>query len=265
MRHNMQDFDKPRPVIIVGPDAVARLQADEAARIAALLDAATLPVEYGGVVPVAPARGPVQMLRLREMAVSEAGNIVERNAGYLGRRGLRVCDAFDLMTRASVKAWQRQAGRAEAQGLDAPRFVPPFTVGQVQAGRDYAALSERCAASGVKCSSLEASVGGGGGCREEAVLHDLRRLRAMRARIGEGLAKEVRRLRPSAHGGVKRRAIRVRGLVDAVCLDGRTLNGVLRAHGWTKNRVVYGALQAALCGALDRMQGYDPERPQDQG
>lgn len=258
MRHKMQDFEKPRQVIIVGPDAVAKLQEAEAARIAALMTDAALPTEFGDTIPVGPARGTVQAFALREMVRTDAGNFVSRNAGYLGRRGLRVSDAFDIMTNAAVTAWRRAAAQAEARGCAAPVFSAPFTYGQVQAGRDYASLIERCAASGVKCSSLEAqSAGGSGGGREEAMLSDFRRLRAYHERIGTGLAKEVRRLRPSLHGGKGRRSIFVRALVDGVCRDGLTLSGVLRAHGWAKDRVVIEALRTALCASLDRMQGYD--------
>jgi hypothetical protein len=144
--------------------------------------------------------------------------------------------------------------------------VAPFTPGQVQAGRDYAALSERCAAAGLRCASLE-GLGGGGSVDDwiERVIADMGRLRAMHHRIGGGLAKEVRRVRPSATGTGRQMVIRTRVLVDMVCIGERTLSGALRAHGWSdsgKNKI---ALSAALRAALDRMQGYSGAVPQDMG
>lgn len=256
MRHDMRDFEM---VIYVNRFGTALLRcpwADDLA-LQRVKDAAAVPPECGPMIMAAPARGTFQTFIPREVVRTDAGNFVSRHAGYKRRLAVRVSDVFEQMTAASLKAWRRECKRAEAKGLQPPAFVPPFTYGQMQVGQDYAALSERCAASGCKCSSLETQSGGGaGGGREEAVIADLQRLRAYHRRIGNGLAKEVRRLRPSAHGGVKRREIRVRVLVDAICLDGETLSDVLKAHGWAKNKVVYVALHSALCAALDRMQGY---------
>lgn len=245
----------------------AVLMAESEAACAAILSASAPPPDCGGEMPVAPARGPMQSFQPREMVRTDAGNFVSRNAGYRGRRAARVSDAFDLMTLAAWKAHCRVADKAARAGRAAPAFVPPFTHGQVYVARGYAALSERCEAAGVKCSSLEAlrAARSGGGDREEAMLADFQLLRAFHARIGTGLAKEVRRHRPSATGG-PRHAIRVRDLVDQVCLGGMTLSEVLARHGWrSKNENVRQGLQAALCAALDRMQGYDLAHPQDVG
>lgn len=259
---------------------LTRLPDDWRLPVAAILRRAEPPSSCGSEIPVAPARGPMQAFVPREMVVTDAGNLVSRRSGYLGRDGARVADAFDLMTVNALKAhpkviaaarrdYDRRAvypmpkGRSR-RAFVAPGFAPPFTHGQVAAARDYAALTERCEASGVSCASLEAvGRGSGGGDREAAIFRDFARLRSLHRRIGDGLAKEVRRHRPSATGG-KRSAIRVRTLVDMVCLGNMTLDEVLRRHGWTsKNESVRADLRTALCAALDRMQGYDLIRPQN--
>jgi hypothetical protein len=261
---------------------LTRLPDDWRLPIAAVLRRAQPPVACGCDIPVAPARGPMQAFVPREMVVTDAGNLVSRRSGYMGRDGARVADAFDLMTMNALKAHPktiaaarvvhgRRAQDQSAKGVQPrpfvePDFVPPFTHGQVAAARDYAALSERCASSGLSCSSLETiKVGSSGGDREAAVFRDFARLRSLQRRIGDGLAKEVRRYRPSATGG-RRSAIRVRTLVDQVCLGGLTLDEVLRANGWGKcDGRVRADLRSALCGALDRMQGYDLSQPQNVG
>jgi hypothetical protein len=86
-------------------------------------------------------------------------------------------------------------------------------------------------------------------------------LRVLQRRIGDGLAKEVRRVRP---GGRKRVAIRDRDLVDRVCLGGQTMSDVLEGCGWGDNQNTREALRASLCKALDRMRGFDLVRPSKQ-
>ena len=243
-----------------GRDRVRAEMADRDGRVRAVLDAARPPSECGPEIPVAPGRGPMQSFVHREMVLTDAGNYTLRRAGYAGRCTARVADGFDVMT--------EQARRSHARkGKDAPPFIPPFTNGQVAIGRDYAALTERCASAGVKCSSMESFSGGGsqGGDREAAIFRDLQRLRAFHARIGQGLAKEIRRTRPSANGGDQRQAIHTRRLVDMVCLGGYTLKKILTIHHWQPNANVIKGLRADLCRALDRMQGYDLDRPQNMG
>lgn len=279
MRHNMQDFEGAKAVVYVDSSGLARCAtlSEEAERIAAIKARAEPPLSCGPDIIAAPARGPMQVFVPREMVVTDAGNLVSRRAGYLGRDGARVADAFDLMTMNALKAHPKVIAAAERdhdkravypqpkgrqpRPFRAPAFVPPFTHGQVSAARDYVALTERCASSGMSCASLEAvGRGSGGGDREAAIFRDISRLRVLHRRIGDGLAKEVRRHRPSATGG-KRSAIRVRTLVDQVCLGNMTLDEVLRRHGWTsKNETVRADLRKALCKALDRMQGYDLDR-----
>ncbi|ETX26437.1 hypothetical protein RISW2_03775, partial [Roseivivax isoporae LMG 25204] len=176
----------------------------------------------------------------------------------------RIGDAFDRMEAAARKAHVQANARRKREGKDPLPFVPPFSIGQQEMGREYARLVERCEAAGVKCSSLE-TVGGGGGdadAREAAIIHDLQRLRLLRRRVGDGLAREVRRHRPSATGG-KRTAIRISCLVDAVCLGDMSLDDVFSKYGWGKvDAKMRGELRSALCGALDRMRGFDLARPQ---
>lgn len=240
------------------PQAFGRKrQALEQKACSEILNRATPPVSCGPEIPVAPARGPMIAFAPRKMEITENGGLVRRHDGYLGRDAARVADAFDRMAQQALRAHGKRLKRAEAEGREASAFVQPFTPGQIAAARDYAALTERCAASGIKCSSLEAirNQGSGGGDREVAVLQDLQRLRALHRRIGDGLAKELRRIRPG--GNDKRRAIRVRYLVDQVCLSGLTLGEVLVSCGWAEDQKLREALRAALCRALDRMQGFD--------
>lgn len=236
-----------------------RLAESDAACVA-VLDAARPPETCGPEMPVAPGRGPMQRFTPRRMEATGTGGFVRRHDGFEGRDAARVCDAFDEMERQASNRHAATRTRAEAEGRDPPAFVAPFNPGQVSIGRAYAALSERVACAGVSCSSFEGRVssGGGRGDREAAIFRDFQQLRAMHRRIGDGLAKEVRRIRP---GGLKRRAIRVRVLVDMVCLGGQTLEGVLKAHGWAVDQKSRNALRLSLCAALDRMQGYDLARP----
>lgn len=249
--------------------ALDRLAASDAA-CREILDRATPPERCSSAIPVAPARQTVIAEVPRKAVMTEAGPRVMRDDEGFGDRA-RLGDAFDVMEDQArrrhkgvvAQAWRAHlercseavaTGRREPNWRE-PRYLPPFTSGQIAAARDYATLTERCLSSGLKCSSLEAqrASGSGGGDREVAVLRDMSRLRAFHRRIGDGLAKEVRRIRP---GGVKRSAIRARTLVDQVCLGGLSLTEVLQAHGWAVDAKSVDALREALRSALDRMQGY---------
>ncbi|MBT9386961.1 hypothetical protein KM176_24185 [Pseudooceanicola sp. CBS1P-1] len=245
--------------------------------LAEILSRATPPEACGPEIPVAPARGPMIAVRPQRMEAGPDGRFTRRAAGHEGHRAARTADAFDLMEAQALRAHPRKVklareahARAVAEGqaalpdFVAPVFLPPFSVGQVAVARDYAALSERCAASGVRCSSFEtlSRSGGTAGDREAAIFRDFEQLRLWHRRIGPGLAKEVRRIRP---GGRKRGAIYARQLVDQVCIGGLTLAEVLDAHGWEKSGKAVEGLRSALAAALDRMQGFDLVSPQNGG
>lgn len=224
-------------------DGLARL-AEEQRRCREMMERATPPADCGDEIPAAPARGPMTTWAPREVRMTDAGNWREVRAGYAGRSGARRADAFDRMT--------ADARRVQAKARSG--FIPPFTVGQVEAGRAYAALVERVEASGVKLASIERVSGGGDGQgqREAAVLDDVRRLKRARGRIGNGLAKEARR-----KGGARGpRSIPVRSLVDMVCLHDRSLSEVLKRHGWAEKGQHREELRVALRAALDRLHGY---------
>lgn len=241
------------------PGMVQERKAAEVRRFEAIKAAAVPPERVSPEIIPAPARRYSVAETPRETVMTPNGPRIVRSAP-VGFDRVRCGDAFDRMhdqarrRHAAIVAEYKKANRA------APDFLPPITPGQEAAGRDYAALAERVAASGVKCSSVEAlGVTGGGGDREVAMLRDFDRLRALQRRIGDGLAKDV--CRPSKGG--MRHAIRVRVLVDQVCLGAMTLDEIMRAHGWAPDRRIRLVLQAALAAALDRMQGYDLARPQN--
>jgi hypothetical protein len=207
----------------------------EADAVAAVLARATPPADVGPV-PVAPARG-----AMRVHDVEEVVNGLRKR--LLGRR-LEQADVFDVM----IAQARRRHG-------DAAGFVPPFTPGQVYMARHYRGLTERHAAGGVRCASLEAGREGGGGDFMDAYLAVGRELDRLHGRIGPGQALVLRRVRPSARGS--RAGISDRRIVDMVCLCGMTLGQVLEAHGWAVKGQYRDGVRTALCGALDRMQGYD--------
>ncbi len=233
--------DLGRIVVRVQPErAQAGLKA-EAVRVAAVKAQATPPADVGPV-PVAPARG---AQRIVTDYVALPGGM--RRA--VGRR-LEAADVFDRMTAQA----QRRHGDSEAP------FVAPFSHGQIAIARHYRALVERHDAGGVRCSQIESGrAGGSGGEFMDAYLAVGSEIARLRARIGAGAAQAVRRVRPSDRGSVVTVSDRV--LVDMVCLQDRTLDAVLVAHGWAVKGAHRQALRVALAAALDRMQGYDLVRP----
>lgn len=244
---------------------VAAARAAEVARISGILAAATPPEACGPAMPVAPARGTMAVFRPRGIA---PGGQAAVDTGYMApgearpRMAMREADAFDAMMRRAIDAHAVQVAKAEAawtgspDRFRAPRFVPPLSSSQIAIGRHYQALVERHTAGGVRCSSLEAQRGGGGGGEfMDAYLAEAREIDALLRRIGDGAALVVRRVRPSARGGAAAGAITDRALVDAVCLAGLSLAEVLRRHGWAPKGEHRVRLRTALAGALDRMQG----------
>lgn len=215
-----------------------------AARVEVVKSSGLAPSGVGDrIVPCAPARGPVERFTPREVVRTDAGNFRTVRNGHCGFDAIRRADAFDVM---ETQAARRSKARNKAH-------TPLFSVAQMLAGREYGALSEKHSAAGARCSSLEATHrGSGGGSYIDALVAEGRRLDRMRVAIGDGWAMEPRRAAP--HGDV-RRAIRVRKLVDLVCIGGATITDVLVRHGWQPNGRVREELRLALCAALDRMHG----------
>ena len=86
----------------------------------------------------------------------------------------------------------------------------------------------------------------------DAVLDQGRQIDRWRSMVGDGLAMDVRRVRPSQRG--ERIAIKALVLIDMVCLEDKSISAVLKAHGWAggKNQE---KLNCALANCLDRMVG----------
>jgi hypothetical protein len=223
---------------VVRTEGAVRVQSMDM-RVARMNVEATPPVTASPVIIPAPARGPTKVVQLRETVATENGPRVRRTT-VDGFHPVQAADAFDRM--------ELQARRRKADG------APLFTAQQVDAGRAYAALAERCAAEGVRCSSVEGQTGGGqGGGRDwiDGVIVRSDRLASLQAAIGDGVALSPRGLQ--AHADRGRKVVRVRDLVDRVCIHGKTLSQVLKAKGWDANGRTIEAARAALCAALDRM------------
>jgi len=211
-------------------------------RIAKAHKAGRVPAECGPEIPEAPARGEaVAFNPARLVAVGNEGyQRVER--GYKGRSALQVLDALQKMNRAMAK-----------------RRVIGFTEREMKAASAYVELTERHAAGGLKCSSAFQSTGGGGGGHGRDTMDRLlamrRKLDECHRAIGSGIAKEVRRIRPSKRGaaGVVKRSIFDRDLVDRVCCGGDSLTTVLRDHGWGDSKENIKAVYHALRAALERL------------
>jgi hypothetical protein len=211
----------------------------EADRVEAVRSRGVVPPECGPEIAEAPARGAFRVFEDVMLCPEGADGWKPVAAGWRGRKTMRHADAFDVM--------QAKARRAM------------FTPGQVAVGRYYAALHEAHVCAGVRCASLETSIDrspSGGGEYIDAVLRDRERLDVLRARIGSGCAMAVRKVRPSARGS--RVAIPDRRLVDAVCIEEKTLADVLAEAGWTKTGKSVSILREALCEALERMMGPQP-------
>lgn len=233
-------FDQAKAEAVLGrnlrPGEFELLKQD--LRVLALKRAAEPPVRCGPEIPTAPARGPMRVVAPLEMVPGSTERF--RHAGYKGRDVAICADVFDRIMLA--------ARRSE--------IAPPLTDRQIEAGRVYRNLTERRAGSGVRCSGLEPSTGGSGdgGGFIDAFIGQGDALRAMHARIGTGVAMELRRVRPSERGS--RVAIRDRVMVDMVCLQDADPDAVLRAHGWACKGQTRQALRAALAGVLERMAGF---------
>lgn len=192
----------------------------------ALRARAAVPAACGPEIVAAPARGPVARMAPVEMRPVAEGWEAQ-HVGFQGRDAARVRDVWDRIEEA-------------ARACGAPS---PFTASQVAVAREYAALVERHAASGMRGFSVEARVDGGGKGDGYAD-----------AVIAEGLRLEA--LRQAAEG----RAVLGKGvvvsrlmLVDWVALGWQTPSAVLArcgvaAKGRTRERV-----RLVLAGALEAM------------
>jgi hypothetical protein len=200
--------------------------ATEAERLAVLRAAAMPPASCGPEMPLAPARGEVVADPQAEMLPTPGQDgYTLQHSGFRGRDAMRARDALD--------------GVAGLSGTLA------------KAGRAYAALVERHASRGLRCTSIEARLGGGGGSGErdyaDVLLAEARAIERIQMAIGDGVALDLQR-----QGG-KRRAIPVRRLVDMVCVEGRSLDAVLKLHGWSLGVATREPLRLALVQALTRM------------
>lgn len=216
--------------------------ADQAAGLARIKADAAPPAAMGAA-PVAPARGPQHLVP--SFTVTTGGMRRVEGAHWRG-----------LSPLASAVAQARL--RHEARGTDAP-FVAPFGPGQVTMAEDYAALVEWREGSALKCASLEGRRGGGGGGSGiyiDTFVDQGRWLAELQRRIGDGVAMSPRRHMDRGNG---RRSITVRVAVDLLCLQGMPVKAILRRFGWVANMKECCSLRAAICGALDRMQGYRDE------
>lgn len=197
---------------------------DEAGRRAALVARAAPPASCGDDAPVAPARGEVRAWAPMQMKPVADGYELQ-HAGFRGRDAHRAADALDR--------------------------IDGLTAGQRQAGRSYAALVERHDARGLRCVSVETMMqgrtGGAGHDFADRLLHEGSVIASLRRRIGEAPVLAPRR------GAGQRAAIGALRLVDMVCVEGRSLDDVLRRHGWSCKGDHRAALRVALAAALDRL------------
>ncbi|WP_259998065.1 hypothetical protein [Leisingera sp. M523] len=213
---------------------------EEAARIDAVKACGIVPAVCGDRIPEAPARGAFRVFEPVQFYPSGEKDYEAKPAGFEGRKAMQMADAFDVMA-ASAARKKRAA---------------PFSPGQMAMGRHYRDLIERYESAGVRCSSVEAIRSGGSGQGGEfidAVLRDREEIERLRRRIGNGVAMEVRRVRPSKRG--TRGAISNRVLADMVCLHDKTLSDVLKKHHWSVNGDTVKAVTRALAGVLDAMAG----------
>ena len=229
-----------RHVRVTGGRPATAADLSPAQRLLAVKVRGAVPEACGPEIPDAPAR--LGYAAFQPMASYPKGDdeVQVLPAGYRGRDALRSVDAFDRMAAAYAR-----------QGKPLP-----FTDSQVHIARQYAAMVERDMAKGAPRSCLADSGRGSAGDYLQASLDASKRLAVLRKRIGTGVAKAVRRRRPSQ----RRAVITDRALVDAVCLGGKTVVEVLRAAGWMDctgrpRRADIDDLVQALAGVLDRMMG----------
>lgn len=228
---------------MVDLEAAERRLDAERDRIAAIKAAAQPPADCGPAIIAAPARGAGVAFQPLEMRPKGKDKWQAVPVGYGGRSAVRAADVFDRMIASADRA-----GRPW-----------PLTPGQIAVGRRYRDLVEWRAAGAIKCSAIDGRQAGSGE-RDfmDAYLSVGRELDGMKRRIGDGVAMQVRRVRPSARGDGLRGPIFDRALIDMVCLQQMLLTEVLRRHGWAASKGQHrDALREALSASLDRMIGYE--------
>jgi len=214
--------------------AEARLEA-EARRVSEIKAAGVPPRDCGPAIPVAPARGPVEMFQPVELYPDGENGWKAKPAGFAGRSGARRQDVFARMEAAAAR-----------------RKAPaPFSPGQVAMARRYHDLVQHHDSGMMKCQAFDDARGGGGGDAMDAWLREGREIEVLRARIGDGEALGLRRVRPSRRGA--RRAVMVRALVDMVVVGDMAVKEVLVRHGWAWDARAGQKLLTELGAALDRM------------
>jgi DNA-directed RNA polymerase specialized sigma24 family protein len=141
------------------------------------------------------------------------GSLVRLATLVVGDRGV----AEQLTQDAFVKLHLRWGG---LRRLDrAPAYLRSAVLNGARSHLRRRKGVERHDARGARCSSIEGqSRGTGGGSYIDAVVAEGQRLDRMRSAIGDGWAMEPRRVGPN---GDLRRAIRVRKMVDMVCIQGK--------------------------------------------
>lgn len=223
-------------------EAGVKRLAETAERLAGIKASAVPHVEMRAA-SVAPARGPQQLVP--NFTVVGGGRRRIEGAHWRG---------LSPLAAAVAQAWLKH----EAKDSDRA-FIPPYGPGQVAMAEFYAALTEWRDGSAMRCSSFEAGrEGGGSGQFIDTFIQRGLDLAQLHQRIGNGIAMAPRR---NMDRGNARRTISVRAVVDMVCIGGQDLTEVLRRFGWEGNGRHRAEIRKAICGALDRMQGYRDHDP----
>ena len=226
-----KEFDHRAMTTAFDPAAGALRLAAEARRVEAVMARAT-PPDAMAAAPVAPARGPMQLVSQFEVM---PGGTRRRASPHW-----RAACALVVMVEQA-----RQRGDAERPA--------PFTPAQIDTAAKYRTLTEWRDGSGIKCASIEAgrACAGGGADFMDRYLDRGATLDAVHRAIGTGAAMSPRRHMDRDNA---RHTISDRAAVDMVVLAGRDVSAVLRAYGWPCNGLNRKALRAALCATLDRMR-----------
>lgn len=222
--------------VIYDTKAAALRRQAERARMDTIVADAMPPV---GAAPVAPARGPMAAVDLYEL----------RAGGTRHRSGCHMRDMCQL----EIMVAQARL-RHQARGGNAP-FEAPFSPSQIAVGRAYRDLVEWREGSAMRCASVEALPGGGGGGSGlfiDAFIAQGEWLTVLRDRIGGGTILDVRR---HMDRGNTRRPITARAAIDGLLVSGLDLSAILANHRWQVDGKNRKALRLGVAEALDRMLG----------